>query len=166
MEPVTKSIMDASMLRIVRETQSTLAQLIEMHDLQTNYTLRLLGSLRSLQAFIKDTIPVDPNKLGCPYHNIKEAYLLPEAQILMIREDGKIASESLTSLEPAKVLAVLEECLPAINQIIAAKKQMVEERVELLEQLVKEFKKINETLNPVDESNLAEDVVQKALSEA
>lgn len=150
----------------IRETQSALAQFTELLDLQTNYIAKIISSLRALQAHIKDTIPIDSNSLGCPYHNIKEAHLTAEAQILMIKEDGQIITESLHTLKPEKVLAILKSCLPAINQIIAARKQMVEERVGLLEQLVRELKKVNETLNPADESNLGEDVVQRALSEA
>jgi|GEM_PF-4895816 hypothetical protein len=165
MDTVTTSVENASVLGLIEETQGTLAQLTELQDLQANYVTRLVDGLRNLLAYIKEIIPIDPIKLGCPYHNIKKAYLVGEAQLVMVDEEGKMISQSLLNLEPNKVIAVLEESLPAINQIMAMKKQMLEERVGLLEQLIKEFRKISDTLNPIDNPNLSGDAVQKALTE-
>jgi len=165
MTAVTTSVENTPILEAIEETQSTLAQLTELQDLQKNYIARLIEDLKTLLAYIKGTIPLDPTKLGCPYHNIKEAYLVGEAQLAIIDEDAKMLTQPLSNLEPEKIITIIEESIPVINQIIAAKKQNLEERVDLLERLIKEFKKISETLNPAEPSNLSGDVIQKLLSD-
>jgi len=159
------SVENTPILEVIEETQSTLAQLTELQDLQKNYIARLIEDLKVLLAYIKETIPLDPTRLGCPYHNVKEAYLISEAQLAIIDEDAKMVIRPLSNLEPEKIIMIIGESIPKINQIIAAKKQMLEERVDLLERLIKEFKKISETLNPVEDYYESGDAIQKAISD-
>jgi uncharacterized coiled-coil protein SlyX len=165
MTAVATSVENTPILEAIEETQSTLAQLTELQDLQKNYITRLVEDLKALLAYIKEALPLDPTKLGCPYHNIREAYLVGEAQLVMVDKDAKMLTQHLLNLEPEKIITIIEESVPTINRIIASKKQTLEERVDLLERLIKEFKKINETLNPVENTNLSGDAIQKALSE-
>jgi uncharacterized coiled-coil protein SlyX len=165
MTTVTTSVENTPIIVVVEEAQSILAQLSELQDLQTSYVTRLVEDVKTLLTYIKEAIPLDPIRLGSPYHNIKEAYLVGEAQLLTIDKDGKILTQPLSQLEPEKIITIIEESMPKINQIIAAKKQTLEERVELLERLVKEFKKISETLNQPENLNLSGDAIQKVLSD-
>ena len=140
------------MIEVIEETQSTLAQLTELHDLQKNYITRLIENLKTLLAYVKETIPLDPVKLGCPFHNIKEAYLVGEAQLVIKNKDGKVLSQPVLDLEPEKIIVIIEESLPTINRLITKKKQTLEERVDLLEHFIL-------MMNPIENLDLSGDSI-------
>lgn len=131
------------MIQVIEETENTLTSLAEMHDLQKNYVEKVIEDLKTLLVYIKENIPIDPkklkcpyHKLGCPYYNIKEAYLAGEAQLMIKNKDGKIFLQPLSNLELEKIIAIIEESLPTISRLIAAKKQSLEEKVDLLEHII------------------------------
>ncbi len=138
------------MIEVMEETQRTLSQLSELQDLQRNYITRLIENLKILLAYINETIPLDAIKLGCPFHNIKEACLVREAQLIIKTNDGKMLVQPLSELEAEKIIMIIEESLPTINRLIAAKKQILEERVDLLEHFLL-------MMNPVENFYLSKD---------
>jgi len=109
--------LDDSIVSQLTALQSEYAQLSELDEMERNYILKLVDSLKALQSGIDSAIPLHVAALGIFRSKAKEAYLASD------------------------VLAIVQDATPEIGRIVSERRREIGARVELLERVLKEMKK-------------------------
>lgn len=128
------------LLREMRDIQSEAAQLAEIEELETEQALKIVESMKVLQAGIDSAISIKPQALGEPLIHLKQAIVGADAVIIGLDNEGKPVSTPLSALKPADILNVVNEWTPKLREKILARKKESEARLYLMEKVLREFK--------------------------
>jgi hypothetical protein len=137
-EPESKEA--TTLLREMRDIQSEAAQLAEIEELETEQALKIVESMKVLQAGIETAISIRPQALGEPLLHLKQAIVGADAVIIGLDNEGKPMSTPLSALKPADILNVVNEWTPKLREKILARKKESEARLYLMEKVLREFK--------------------------
>lgn len=140
-QPRTESPAD-KMLADLRELQSEYAQLSELDEMERAYALRLVESIKNLQAGVDIVIPLALGSLRTYKPAVKQAYLASEAVLVMTDADGGTLSVPLAQLSPQEIMAVVQDLTAALRKAVSEKRKAVGARVELFERILKDLKKV------------------------
>ena len=128
------------LIREMREIQSDAAQLSEIEELEYTQTMKLVESMKVLQAGVGTAISIRPAALGEPLSHVKQAIIGADAVIIGLDAEGKPFSRPLSDLKPTDILNVVQECAPKLRAKIVERKKAAEERLYLVEKILREFK--------------------------
>ena len=129
-----------ALIREMREIQSDAAQLSEIEELEYSQTMKLVESMKVIQAGVGTAISIRPPSLGEPLNHVKQAIIGADAVIIGLDADGKPFSKPLSDLKPADILNVVQEWAPKLRVKIVERKKGAEERLYLVEKILREFK--------------------------
>ena len=129
-----------TLIREVREIQSDAAQLSEIEELEYSQTMKLVESMKMIQAGVGTAISIRPASLGEPLNHVKQAIIGADAVIIGLDADGKPFSKPLSDLKPADILGVVQEWAPKLRVKIVERKKDSEARLYLVEKILREFK--------------------------
>ena len=130
----------AELIREMREIQSDSAQLSEIEELEYTQTMKLVESMKVLQAGVGTAISIRPAALGEPLSHVKQAIIGADAVIIGLDAEGKPFSRPLSDLKPTDILNVVQEWAPKLRAKIVERKKAAEERLYLVEKILREFK--------------------------
>lgn len=130
----------ATLVREMREIQSDAAQLSEIEELEYSQTMKLVESMKVIQAGVGTAVSIRPVSLGEPLNHLKQAIIGADAVIIGLDADGKPFSRPLSDLKPADILNVVQEWAPKLRLKIVERKKGAEERLYLVEKMLREFK--------------------------
>lgn len=136
----------AVVVKEMREIQSDAAQLSEIEELEYSQTMKLVESMKLIQAGVGTAISIRPDSLGEPLNHVKQAIIGADAVIIGLDADGKPFSRPLSDLKPADVLNVVKEWAPKLRVKIVERKKGAEERLYLVEKILREFKDGNSAI--------------------
>ena len=139
-EPKDRYADPNALIREMREIQSDAAQLSEIEELEYSQTMKLVGSMKVLQSGVETAITIRPQSLGEPLSHVKQAIIGAEAVIVGLDAEGKPFSKPLSDLKPVDILAVVQEWAPKLRLKIVERKKSAEERLYLVEKILREFK--------------------------
>ena len=128
------------LIREMREIQSDAAQLSEIEELEYTQTMKLVESMKVLQAGVGTAISIRPAALGEPLSHVKQAIIGADAVIIGLDAEGKPFSRPLSDLKPTDILNVVQEWAPKLRAKIVERKKAAEERLYLVEKILREFK--------------------------
>ncbi|MDG6990656.1 MAG: hypothetical protein JRM99_04460 [Nitrososphaerota archaeon] len=132
-----------ALIHEMREIQSDAAQLSEIEELEYSQTMKLVESMKVIQAGVGTAISVRPLSLGEPLNHVKQAIIGADAVIIGLDADGKPFSKPLSDLRPVDILNVVQEWAPKLRVKIVERKKGAEERLYLVEKILREFKEGN-----------------------
>ncbi|MDG6929428.1 MAG: hypothetical protein JRN29_05250 [Nitrososphaerota archaeon] len=142
MDPESKNEqMKEEIVGQLKDVQNEYAQLAELDELEHDYAMRLVDSLRSLQSDIDVALPIDGKVMDAIKPGIEQSYLLTDAVVSMVGKDGVMTSQSLTQFASPDILKVVHSVTPELKKVIEQKKNETSERVDLIERILKEIKK-------------------------
>lgn len=150
----------------LRDIQGEFAQLSELEETEANHARKLVDSLRLIQSAVDDVVPLNISSLGDGYANAKDAYLASDCVVVVTKSDGSRETMPLSKLGSREILAVVQEATPLLKKLIMEKRKAASDRVELLERILKEFKKAGSSLRqgkPQTES-AEQDLVSRSLA--
>ena len=147
--PEERTLDPAELIREMREIQSDAAQLSEIEELEYSQTMKLVESMKVIQAGVGTAVSIRPTSLGEPLNHVKQAIIGADAVIIGLDADGKPFSRPLSDLKPADILNVVQEWAPKLRTKIVERKKAAEERLYTVEKILREFKDGNA---PVKES--------------
>lgn len=130
----------AVLIKQMREIQSDAAQLSEIEELEYSQTMKLVESMKVIQAGVGTAISIRPDSLGEPLNHVKQAIIGADAVIIGLDADGKPFSRPLSDLKPSDILNVVREWAPKLRLKIVERKKGAEERLYLVEKILREFK--------------------------
>ena len=130
----------AALIREMREIQSDAAQLSEIEELEYSQTMKLVESMKVIQAGVGTAVSIRPASLGEPLNHVKQAIIGADAVIIGLDADGKPFSRPLSDLKPSDILSVVQEWAPKLRIKIVERKKSAEERLYLVEKILSEFK--------------------------
>jgi hypothetical protein len=142
------------------------SQLSELEEMQHNYVVKLVETLKALQGGVGTLLLLRPETLGERRFGTKKVYLAANAVVLMEKEDGKSESASLSEFEPEEVLAIVEDSTPQLLKIVSERRKAVGARVDLLEKMLKELKKAGDIMKEARQSmpsSVEGDLVQDSI---
>ncbi|MDG6919918.1 MAG: hypothetical protein JRN59_00125 [Nitrososphaerota archaeon] len=155
-------------IREMREIQSDAAQLSEIEELEYTQTMKLVESMKAIQAGVGTAISIRPVSLGEPLNHVKQAIIGADAVIIGLDADGKPFSKPLSDLKPADILNVVQEWAPKLRVKISERKKGAEARLYLVEKILREFKEGNSAIKDSRkqfydsvESDLVKDTLEK-----
>lgn len=128
------------LLREMRDIQSEAAQLAEIEELESAQAMKLVESMKVLQAGIETAISIKPQSLGEPLVHLKQAIIGADAVIIGLDAEGRPVSTPLSALKPADIVNVVTEWTPKLRERILSRKKESEERLYLMEKILREFK--------------------------
>ena len=130
----------AELIREMREIQSDSAQLSEIEELEYTQTMKLVESMKVIQAGVGTAVSIRPSSLGDQLNRVKQAIIGADAVIIGLDAEGKPFSKPLSDLKPADILNVVNEWAPKLRIKIVERKKAAEERLYLVEKILREFK--------------------------
>src|SRR5438094_5654940 len=104
--------LDDSIVSQLTALQSEYAQLSELDEMERNYILKLIDSLKALQSGIDSAIPLHVAALGIFRSKAKEAFLASDGVVIIHEEGGKPLSVPLSRFPAKDVIAVAKESTP------------------------------------------------------
>jgi hypothetical protein len=129
-----------ALIREMREIQGDAAQLSEIEELEFSQTMKLVESMKVIQATVGTAISIRPQSLGEPLNHVKQAIIGADAVIIGLDADGKPFSKPLSDLKPSDILNVVQEWAPKLRVKIVERKKGAEGRLYLVEKILREFK--------------------------
>ncbi|MDG6982842.1 MAG: hypothetical protein JRM74_05235 [Nitrososphaerota archaeon] len=129
-----------ALIHSMREIQSDAAQLSEIEELEYSQTMKLVESMKVIQSGLGTAISIRPISLGEPLNHVKQAIIGADAVIIGLDADGKPFSKPLSDLKPVDILNVVQEWAPKLRVKITERKKGAEERLYLVEKILREFK--------------------------
>jgi hypothetical protein len=142
-KPEEETTDPAALIREMREIQSAAAQLSEIEEVEYSQTMKLVESMKVIQAGVGTAISIRPASLGEPLNHVKQAIIGADAVIIGLDADGKPFSRPLSDLRPSDILNVVQEWAPKLRVKIVERKKGAEERLYLVEKILREFKESN-----------------------
>ena len=133
----------AELIREMREIQSDAAQLSEIEELEYSQTMKLVESMKVIQAGVGTAVSIRPASLGEPLSRVKQAIVGADAVIIGLDAEGKPFSRPLSDLKPVDILNVVREWAPKLRVKIVERKKAAEERLYVVEKILREFKEGN-----------------------
>lgn len=128
------------LLREMRDVQSEAAQLAEIEELESAQALKLVESMKVLQAGIETAVTIKPQSLGEPLIHLKQAIIGADAVIIGLDAEGRPVSTPLSALKPVDIMNVVTEWTPKLREKILSKKKESQERLYMMEKILREFK--------------------------
>ena len=147
--------------------QTEYAQLSELDEMERNYVLKLIDSLKALQSGIDTAITLHVAALGIFRSKAKEAYLGSDG-VVIVKEEGeeKPISVPLARFAAKDVLAIIKDATPEIARVVSERRREIGARVELLERVLKEMKRAGGIMRQARPAaiDVEEDLVQDSIA--
>ncbi|MBI2126818.1 MAG: hypothetical protein HYU02_05855 [Thaumarchaeota archaeon] len=154
----------ANIVEELKELHAEFAQISELEQMERSHIENLVDTLKLLLSEVGAAIPVSPEAIGYPIVDVKEAYLLSEAVVVMIGGKENVKSKLLLEFPPLNVLAVIQDCSPKLRRQISERRGALSDRVGLLERIMKELKKTKTVLKPAKQEIGELDVVRSSIA--
>jgi len=151
----------------IREVQGEYAQLSELEEMERSYAEKLVLALKEIQRAVDEPIPIEKAALGSGYRYVKEAYLASDAVIVLFNNTGISSALPLSKLKSSEILSVVQSATPHLKRLIAQKRKETAERVELLERILKETKRVAASVKrevPSRQAATEEDLVSSSIA--
>jgi len=126
----------------LRDIQGEYIMLTELYEKEKSYGQKLADMMKTLQYEVDSTIPIRPDAVG---EQCKEAYLVSEAVVVLVDNNGNRISRPLYRLPAATIVSVIEECTPELRRLLFEKRRSESNKVRSLERVLKELKKAQAT---------------------
>ena len=126
----------------LRDIQGEYSMLTELYEKEKSYGQKLTDMMKALQYEVDSTIPIRPQAIG---DGCREAYLVSEAVVVLVDNNGNRISRPLYKLPAATIVSVIEECTPELRRLLFEKRKSEGNRVRSLERVLRELKKAQVT---------------------
>ena len=105
-----------------------------------------LAFLKIMQPLTK-TITVDPSILPREMGFVERANVIPQSELVILFDDGRMESFDLTAVENRDLLvAVIGNAIPRFNDLIAQQRGKIEKRIAFLSDVTRELQTIADSL--------------------
>lgn len=105
-----------------------------------------LAFLKIMQPLTK-TITVDPSILPREIGLVERANVIPQSELVILFDDGRMESFDLTAVENRDLLvSVIGNAIPKFNNLIAHQRSKIEKRIAFLSDITKELQTIADSL--------------------
>ncbi|MBI4258323.1 MAG: hypothetical protein HY619_05145, partial [Thaumarchaeota archaeon] len=101
----------------LRETLSELAQISELEELEVGYAPKLVNIVKFLLSDINQPIPLNQMSVIQYFRDVKDAYLMSDAVIIMTDSEGNMISRPLLQFSPENILSIVQESTPEIKRL-------------------------------------------------
>ncbi len=128
----------------LRDLQGDYVVLSELYGKQETYARELAEMMTILQGEVDEVIQIRPDAIGV---QCTAAYLLSEGVLLTFDANRHMTSRPLHRLPPEAIVAVVEDCAPALRRLLQEKRQAESEKVRSLEKVFRELKKAEDTFS-------------------
>ena len=131
-------------LRRLREDVGQISELsAEEGNIVEAYALAFLKIMQPLTK----TITVDPSILPREMGLVERANVIPQSELVLLFDDGRMESFDLTAVENRDLLvAVIGNAMPRFNDLIAQQRSKVEKRIAFLSDVTRELQTIADSL--------------------
>ena len=131
-------------LRRLREDVGQISELsAEEGNIVEAYALAFLKIMQPLTK----TITVDPSILPREMGLVERANVIPQSELVILFDDGRMESFDLTALENRDLLvAVIGNAMPRFNDLIAQQRSKIEKRIAFLSDVTRELQTIADSL--------------------
>jgi Sec-independent protein translocase protein TatA len=151
----------------LRDIQGEYIMLTELYEKEKSYGQRLADMMKALQGEVDSTITIRPDAIG---GQCKEAYLVSEAVIVLVDNNGNRVSRPLSKLPASTIVSVIEECTPELRRLLFEKRRLESNKVRSLERVLRELKKAQATFkqsrrDEVDEQDEPKDELKERAEE-
>lgn len=144
----------------LREIQGEYIMLTELYEKEKSYGQKLSDMMKTLQDEVDSTIQIRPDAIDL---QCKEAYLVSEAVVVLVDNNGNRISRPLSRLPATTIVSVIEECTPELRRLLFEKRKSESSKVRSLERVLKELKKAQATFK---QSRREEDEEEELKEEA
>lgn len=148
----------------LRDTLSELAQISELEELEVGYAPKLVNIVKFLLSDINQSITLNQEVVMQHFHDVKDAYLMSDAVIVMTDADGNMLSKPLLQFSPENILSIVQNCTPDIRRLAEEKRKLVGTRVQAAEKLLSEFNKGKTTVKSSRPELTESDIVESSIS--
>ena len=105
-----------------------------------------LAFLKIMQPLTK-TITVDPSILPREIGLVERANVIPQSELVILFDDGRMESFDLTAVENRDLLvSVIRNAIPKFNNLITHQRNKIEKRIAFLSDITKELQTIADSL--------------------
>jgi hypothetical protein len=95
----------------------------ELSKLEDNKLGKIVSTIVPVLSWLNTPIVLHPESLGETFRDIREASLLTGAVVLMTDERGRGYSRTLAKFSVEDCLAILQDCFPELQRLVADKKR-------------------------------------------
>jgi hypothetical protein len=146
----------------LRDIQGEYIMLTELYEKEKSYGQKLADMMKTLQYEVDSTIPIRPDAVG---EQCKEAYLVSEAVVVLVDNNGNRISRPLYRLPAATIVSVIEECTPELRRLLFEKRRSESNKVRSLERVLKELKKAQATFKQTRREDTEEEDQKEEVKE-
>lgn len=132
---------------ILRRLREDVGQISELSAEERNIVeAYALAFLKIMQPLTK-TISVDPSILPREMGLVERANVIPQSELVILFDDGRMESFDLTTVENRDLLvAVIGNAMPRFNDLIAQQRSKIEKRIAFLSDVTRELQTIADSL--------------------
>jgi len=132
---------------ILRRLREDVGQISELSAEERNIVeAYALAFLKIMQPLTK-TISVDPSILPREMGLVERANVIPQSELVILFDDGRMESFDLTAVENRDLLvAVIGNAMPRFNDLIAQQRSKIEKRIAFLSDVTRELQTIADSL--------------------
>lgn len=151
----------------LKEVQAEYAQLGELEEMEHDYAEKLVQSLKEVLGAIDEVIPLEKQALGPGYRYAKEAFLGGDAVVVLMNNSGVSSAIPLMKFKSGEILSIVQSATPHLKKAIATKRKETGDRVEILERILKEMKKMGSSVKrqaPQHSAPVEDDLVSSSIA--
>ncbi|QQG49314.1 MAG: hypothetical protein HY247_03110 [archaeon] len=130
------------------QIQGEYLHLRELMEKERKYTQSLAELIGAVQQEVDAPIPLSRGAFASVPIDVKSAFLLPDANVLVVDSSGGKASRPLKAMPVEVIMAVAHESTAELKRLLGDRRRALAKRVQMLEKVLDELGKIKETMRP------------------
>ncbi len=117
------------------------AQISELSELERQYAIETIGYLKRLIEPLNTSFHVDPRGVMKGDGTVTDIVLTPQGTVCLVRKEN-VVSKPLESLQTETLVNIIQQVIPEVKDHVAAKRQKMTNRINMLEKVTKELRKV------------------------
>lgn len=137
------------------------AQIGELSELERQYATETINYIKKLIEPLNTSFHIDPHTVMKGDGSITDIVLTPQGTICLVKKEN-VVSKPLESLQTETLVNIIQQVLPEIKDHVASKREKMTSRVNMLERVAKELKKVG-PVGPKQKATIAQPSSPKSL---
>ena len=117
------------------------AQISELSELERQYATETIAYVKRLIEPLNTSFHIDPRGVMKGDSSVTDIVLTPQGTVCLVKKEN-VVSKPLESLQTETLVNIIQQVIPAVKDHIAAKRQKMTNRVNMLERVTKELRKV------------------------
>lgn len=130
------------------------AQIGELSELERQYATETINYIKKLIEPLNTSFHIDPHTVMKGDGSITDIVLTPQGTICLVKKEN-VVSKPLESLQTETLVNIIQQVLPEIKDHVASKREKMTSRVNMLERVAKELKKVG-PVGPKQKATIAQ----------